>query len=108
MVDFVNPYRRETNRSGDFLAENLSFGVALVGVLEHARDYAVAVEGLSVGEVGGRCAGVGGGIVPAAFGEFLSGALFEFVGVWWVERGVSVVWCCFGVLGYGSLATDQC
>jgi hypothetical protein len=31
--------------------------------------------------VGGGHAGVGGGVVPAAFGEALFGAFFEFAGV---------------------------
>ena len=63
------------------MAEDSGGGVALVGVDEHAWDYAVAVEGLTVGEVRGGHAGVGGGVVPAAFGEALFGAVFEFAGV---------------------------
>jgi hypothetical protein len=49
----------------------------------------VSVEGLSVGEVGSGGAGVGGGVAPAAFGEFFSGAVFEFAGVFWC--GVEVL-----------------
>jgi hypothetical protein len=52
----------------------------------------VAVEGLAVGEVRGRHAGVGGGVVPAAFGEALFRALFEFAGVLMVLVMVERVW----------------
>jgi hypothetical protein len=71
------------------VAEDGGRGVAFVGVAQHAWDEAVPVEGLSVCEVGGGGAGVGGGVVPAAFGEFFSGAVFEFAGVFWC--GVEVL-----------------
>jgi hypothetical protein len=66
VVDFVDADGCEADGRGDLVPENLGGGVALVGVLEHARDDAVAVEGLSVCEV--RCghACVGGGVVPSA------------------------------------------
>lgn len=80
VVDLVDADGREANGRGDLVAPDLGAGVALVGVAEHAWDDAVAVEGLAVGEVRGAAAGVGGGIVPAAFGELLFGALFK--GTW--------------------------
>lgn len=52
VIDFVNPNGREADGRGDFVSENCGCCVAGVGVDEHARDYAVAVEGLAVGEVG--------------------------------------------------------
>jgi hypothetical protein len=46
------------------VAEDCGFGVAFVGIDEHARDDAVAVEGLPVCEMSVGLAGVRGGIVP--------------------------------------------
>lgn len=87
VVDFVDAYGGKPDGSGDFVAEDFGGDVTRVGVDEHAWDDAVAVEGLAVGEVGGGHAGVGGGVVPAAFGEALFCAVFEFAGV----SGVSVM-----------------
>lgn len=81
VVDFVGADGREAEGRGDFVAENCGGGVAGIGVNEHAWDDAVAVEGLTVGEVGGRHAGVGGGVVLAALGVALFGAVFEFAGI---------------------------
>jgi hypothetical protein len=76
VVDFVDADGSEADGRRDFVAEDGGRGVAVVGVAQHSRDDAVAVEGLSVCEVGGGHAGVGGGVVPAAFGEFFAGAVF--------------------------------
>lgn len=46
------------------MAEDLGRCVAVVGVDELVGDYAVAVEGLAVGEVRVGHACVGGGVVP--------------------------------------------
>jgi hypothetical protein len=81
VVDFVDSDGREADGRGDFVPEDLGGGVALVGVLQHTRDDAVAVEGLSVCEVRCRHACVGGGVVPAALGEFFFGELFEIAWV---------------------------
>lgn len=82
VVDLVDADGREADGRGDLVAEDFRLGVALVGVAQHARDDAVAVEGLAVREVGAGGAGVGGGVVPAAFGEAFFGAFFELAGVW--------------------------
>lgn len=63
------------------MAEDGGCDVAFVGVAEHTRDDAVAVEGLTVCEVCCGHACVGGGVVPSAFGEALFGAFFELAGV---------------------------
>ena len=81
MVDFVYADRCKADGRGDFVAPDLGAGVALLRVAEHTWDDAVAVEGLTVGEVGGRRSGVGGGIVPAALGELLFGQVLELAGV---------------------------
>lgn len=53
--------------SGTFMSEDGGAGVADVCVDELAGDDLVAVEGLTIGEVGVGLAGVGGGIVPVVF-----------------------------------------
>lgn len=92
VVDFVDAYGGEADGRGDFVAEDFGGGVTRVGVDEHSWDYAVAVEGLAVGEVGGGHAGVGRGVVPAAFGEALFGAVFEFAGVLMVLVVMAWLW----------------
>ena len=83
-ADFVDSNRGGPDRRVDSVAEDTRGVVAGVGVHEHACDDAVAVEGSTVGEVGGRHTGVGGGVAPAAFGKSA---------VWRVFRG------CRGVSG---------
>jgi hypothetical protein len=109
VVDFVDADGREADGRGNFVSKDLGGGVALVGVLQHARDDAVAVEGLSVGEVCGGHACVGGGVVPAAFGELFFGALFELA---WIlgdydvsiaRRHRFIFGCVLPVLNGGTL-----
>jgi hypothetical protein len=74
VVDLVDTYWGEANGCADFVAEDRGLGVAFVGVDEHARDDSVAVEGLSICEVGVGLASIRGGIIPATW---LDAALYE-------------------------------
>jgi len=62
VVNLVDADWGEANVCGDFVAEDGGLGAASVGVDEHAWDDSVAVEGLSVCEVGVGLAGVRRGI----------------------------------------------
>jgi hypothetical protein len=64
MVNLVYPDRSEADGCRDLMPENGGFGVPLVRVDKHARENLVAEEGLAVGEMGGRLAGVARSIVP--------------------------------------------
>ena len=64
MVDLVYADRGEAYGRRDAMAEDGGCGIASVSVDEHAGDYAVAVEGLAVCEVGVGLPGVRGGVVP--------------------------------------------
>lgn len=97
----VNKQKRERGRE-TFVPEDGGAGVAEIGVDELSRDNPMAVEGLAVGEMGIRLAGIRRSIVPgvnfslgkrqytllgtkgipAAFCQFLLCEFFEFTGLW--------------------------
>lgn len=64
VVDCVYADRRKADGGRDLVAPYFGRGIAQIGVDEHARDDAVAVEGLTVHGVGCGEACVGGGVVP--------------------------------------------
>lgn len=64
VVDFVNADWCKAYGRGDFVAKDCGRGVAEVGVDELAGDDAMPEEGLAVGEVSVRLAGIGGCIQP--------------------------------------------
>lgn len=85
VVYLVNHHRGKSNGCVYFISKDSSLSIAFVRVDEHARDDAVAVEGLAVGGVGVGLACVGG-VEPSILGQFGFGLFFELAGVG-VEEG---------------------
>jgi hypothetical protein len=81
VVDLVDTDGRESNRCASLVTPDFPSRVALVGVDQHARDDAMAVESLTVGQMCCRVASIGGGIVPATLRKLLLCSFLELVRV---------------------------